>query len=97
MSENMQPLRQALRQTLRRSLRDMGEEDRLALAWPVACGSALAGRAEVVRYDEGILTLAVASREWLSEFEQLAALLTSDLRRVSGVQLAAIHFELRQK
>ena len=43
----MQGMRDLLRGSLGRSLRELPEEDRLMAAWPVACGSALAGHAEV--------------------------------------------------
>jgi hypothetical protein len=42
----MERMRDVLRGSLGRSLRALPEEDRLAAAWPVACGSALAGHGE---------------------------------------------------
>src|ERR1700751_152482 len=44
----MQGVREVLRGSLGRSLRALPEEDRLAAAWVVACGPALAERAEVL-------------------------------------------------
>ena len=47
----MQGMRDVLRGALGRSLRELPEEDRLMAAWPVACGSALAGHAQVMYLD----------------------------------------------
>ena len=41
----MQRMREMLRDSLARSLRELPELDRLAAAWPVACGPALAAHA----------------------------------------------------
>jgi hypothetical protein len=52
----MERMRDVLRGSLGRSLRELPDEDRLAAAWPVACGSALAGHSEVLYLDaEGVL------------------------------------------
>ena len=41
----MQRMRELLRGSLARSLRELSEQDRLAAAWPVACGPSLAAHA----------------------------------------------------
>ena len=48
-----------LRGTLGRSLKAMREEDRLAAAWPVACGEAMAEHGEVVGYEDGVVRIVV--------------------------------------
>ena len=40
----MEGMRELLRKSLARSLEGMREEDKVAAAWPVACGKAMAGR-----------------------------------------------------
>lgn len=86
-------MRDMLRGTLARSLRALPELDRLAAAWPVACGSALASRGEVVDYSEGIVTIKVSSAEWMQPLGQMRLVLQSDLTRIAGVPVTAIHFE----
>ena len=44
----MEGMRELLRGSLGRSLQAMRPEDKLAAAWPVACGKAMAERGEVV-------------------------------------------------
>jgi len=90
----MQRMRDLLRGSLARSLRDLTPEDRLAAAWPVACGSALAGRGEVLRLDEeGVLHIGVIGPEWLRQFLAVRSQLAADLARISGVAISGIHFE----
>jgi hypothetical protein len=92
--EYMQAMRDVLRGTLGRSLRTLSDEDRLAAAWAVACGPALAARAEVLHLDEDrVLHIRVLQAGWREQFVQMRTMLTDDLRRIAGVQLRTIHFE----
>lgn len=87
-------MRDLLRGSLARSLRDLSPEDRLAAAWPVACGSALAGRGEVLHLDaEDVLHICVTGAEWMRQFLDIRSQLAGDLARISGVALSGIHFE----
>jgi hypothetical protein len=90
----MQRMRDVLRSSLARSLRELPDEDRLAAAWPVACGPALAGHGELLHLDaEGTLHVRVAGAAWMRQFQQMRSALASDLGRIAGVQLIGIHFE----
>lgn len=87
-------MRDVLRGTLRRSLRTLSDEDRLAAAWVVACGPALAERAEVLGLDEDrVLHVRVLQAGWRDQFAQMRTMLTEELRRIAGVRLQTIHFE----
>ncbi|HEY4010086.1 MAG TPA: DciA family protein [Acidobacteriaceae bacterium] len=90
----MQGVRDLLRESLGRSLRSLPEEDRLAAAWPVACGAALAARAEVLGLDaDRVLHVRVLEPGWREQFLQMRSMLTEELRRIAGVRLETIHFE----
>ncbi len=92
----MQNMRDLLRSSLGRSLRDLSDLDRLSAAWPVACGSILASRAEVTALDEdNVLHVRVTSQEWMQQFQQMQGVLASDLGRIARVRLSGIHFELK--
>lgn len=91
----MQRMRDVLRDSLGRSLRELSEEDRLAAAWPVACGSALAGQGQLLHLDpDRVLHILVASQLWMQQFLHMRSALANDLARISGVPLAALHFQL---
>jgi Dna[CI] antecedent, DciA len=90
----MQRMRDLLRGSLARSLRELPGEDRLAAAWPVACGPALAVHGEVLHLDEeGVLHVRVTGREWFQQFLDIRSTLAADLARIAGVKLHGIHFE----
>jgi hypothetical protein len=90
-------MRDLLRTSLGRSLRELPELDRLAAAWPIACGSALASRAEVAALtDERVLHITVASPEWLQPFLHTRTSLQHDLARIAAVRLTGIHFEVKR-
>jgi hypothetical protein len=87
-------MRDMLRGTLGRSLRALSDEDRLAAAWAVACGPALAERAEVLGLDEErVLHVRVLQPGWRDQFAQMRMMLVEDLRKIAGVRLQTIHFE----
>lgn len=89
----MQGMREVIRGSLARSLRLLSEEDRLASALPVVCGSALAGHCEVARLDEDrTLHVRVDSAEWLISAISMKNVLQHDLQRVAGVPLSGLHF-----
>jgi hypothetical protein len=90
----MQGMRDVLRASLGRSLRTLSEDDRLAAAWTVACGPALAARGEVLGMDgERVLHVRVLNAMWREQFAQMRSMLTNDLRRIAGVRVETIHFE----
>ncbi len=89
----MQNRRDLLRGTLGRSQRPLPALDRLAASWPVACGSALAVHGEIAGYDNGVVRVIVSSPEWMQPLSQMKLVLTSDLARIAGVPVTAIHFE----
>ncbi len=87
-------MRDVLRTALGRSLRTLSDEDRLMAAWAVACGPALAARAQVLHLDEErVLHIRVLQSGWRDQFAQMRTTLTDELRRIAGVRLQRIHFE----
>lgn len=89
----MQRMREVIRGSLARSLRLLSEEDRIASALPVVCGSALSGHCEVLHVDtERTLHIRVDSPEWLAPLLGMKEILQHDLQRVAGVSLAGVHF-----
>ncbi len=93
----MEDMRAVLRGALGRSLAGLTEPDRLAAAWPVACGRAMAAHGEVAGYFEGTVTVAVSDAAWLSQMMSMRSLLQNELARVAGVKVTAIHFEMKKR
>ena len=92
----MEAMRELLRGSLRSSLSGMREQDRLAAAWTVACGHAMAEHGAVVGYEAGVVRVEVAGAVWMRQMISLGGVLEREMARISGVPVAAIHFELKK-
>ena len=91
----MEGMRDLLRGSLGRSLHGMRDEDKLAAAWPVACGKAMAERGTVVGYADGVILVEVADGAWLRQMMSMQGQLAGEMGRIAGVQVRGIHFEVR--
>ena len=73
----------------------MREEDRLAAAWPVAAGKAMASHGLMAGYADGVVRIEVEDGAWLRQMMSMRRQLTADLARIAGVQVREIHFEVK--
>ncbi|MDQ2832363.1 MAG: DUF721 domain-containing protein [Acidobacteriota bacterium] len=78
---------------LARSLEALREEDKLAAAWPVACGPALAQRGIVTGYSDGVVRIEVVDEVWMGQMMSMRTQLTGQLAQIAGVKVREIHFE----
>jgi Dna[CI] antecedent, DciA len=92
----MEAMRELLRGSLGRSLRDLRDEDRLAAAWTVACGRAMAERGVVVGYENTIVRVEVADAVWMRQMMTLRGVLEREMAKIAGLPVAGIHFELKK-
>ncbi len=88
----MQGIRDLLRGSLGRSLDALSPLDRLAAAWPVAAGHAIAQHSTVTALDCGTAVLTVPDPGWRQQLQSSAQQLQGELARVSRVPLTAILF-----
>ena len=86
-----------LRSSLGRSLSALDAVDRLAAAWPVACGRAMAEHGEIVAFFEGTVTVAVSDEAWLRQMMTMRGQLQNEMGRVAGVKVTGIHFEMKKR
>ncbi len=91
----MEGMRGLLRGSLGRSLEAMQEVDRLAAAWPVACGSAMAGHGEVVAYSDGLVQIEVTDTAWLQQMQSMSEILRREIGKIAGVAVTGIHFKVK--
>lgn len=92
----MEAMRELLRGTLAKSLRGAGDEDRLAAAWTVACGSAMAERGQVTGYEDGRVRVEVADAVWQRQMIALGNVLQREMERISGLPVRGIEFHLKK-
>lgn len=89
-------MRGVLRGALARSLKAMREEDRLAAAWPVACGATMAGHGEVVGYADGVVQIVASDRAWMQQMQSMSGVLERELGKIAGVRVSKIHFDVKR-
>ena len=91
----MEGMRGLLRGTLGRSLKAMPEVDRLAAAWTVTCGAAMASRGEIVALENGVVHVQVTDRAWLYQMESMREMMVRELGKIAGVAVSGIHFQVK--
>jgi hypothetical protein len=89
-------MRDLLKGSLGRSLGSLRDEDRLAAAWPVACGKAMAERGVVVGYADGVVRVQVEDGAWLRQLMSMREQLAREMARIAGVRISEIHFERKR-
>lgn len=92
----MDNMRELLRESIARGLSSLSEEDRLAAAWLVVCGRAMAGRGTVTGYSEGTVEVEVSSSAWLEQMKSMRAELAAELAKIAGVPVTGIHFVVKR-
>jgi predicted nucleic acid-binding Zn ribbon protein len=92
----MEGIRDLLKRSLGQSLNSLRDEDKLAAAWPVACGKTMAERGTVVGYDDGVLRVQVEDRAWLHQLMSMRGQLAREMARIAGVMVSEIHFEMKR-
>ncbi len=90
----MQGMRELLRSSLGKSLSALTPADKLAAAWPVACGRSMAEHGMVMEYADGRVTIEVSDSTWMQQMLAMRGQLTAELRRIASVELREIHFQM---
>lgn len=93
---SLEGMRDLLKESLGRTLGALSDEDRLAAAWPVACGKAMAERGTVLGYADGVVRIQVENRVWLRQLMSMRGQLAGEMSRIAGVRVSEIHFEMKR-
>jgi len=91
----MQRASAGLEKIVAESLHRAPAEEAPLLAWPLACGSAVADRTRAVRFSEGILRVEVADAGWRKELQALAPQYVAAINRYVGEGVRRIEFVVR--
>ena len=89
---DMQPIASALESVVSRSLRKTPAGDGPLLAWPLACGSAVAARTRALDFHDGVLRVEVADAGWRRELQALAARYVAQINKFCADDVARIEF-----
>ena len=66
------------------------------IAWPLACGIAVAEKTRAVGFNDGILTIEVPDSVWRTELREMSSKYLAALRQLLGSSVQRIEFILRQ-
>ncbi len=92
----MEPIAPEMEKIIAGSLRKAPSAEAALLAWPMACGSAVAARTQATEYSHGTLRVEVPDPAWRSELQHLAPRYVAVLNRyVKGV--SRVEFVVRPK
>ncbi len=67
------------------------------LAWPIACGQAVAARTSALDFDDGILRVEVPDAGWRAELRSLAPQYLAVINRYTGSSVRRIEFVVSGK
>jgi Dna[CI] antecedent, DciA len=65
------------------------------LAWPLACGSAVAARTTALSFEKGVLRVEVPDAGWRAELKHLAPRYLAVVNRYSANSVSKIEFVIR--
>ena len=91
-STAMQHVRPTLRKIFTGILCLQAEEDAPLLAWPLACGSAVAQKTMAIRYGDEELTVEVHDAAWKNELQALTPRYLAALRQITVQPVTSIKF-----
>ena len=95
-SNPVEPIATTLEKIIAGSLGKAPSEEAVLLAWPIACGSAVAARTRAIEFSAGVLRVEVPDSAWRAELQHLAPRYVYALSRYAkGV--IRIEFVVRRK
>jgi hypothetical protein len=78
------------------SLRHVPPAEAPLLAWPLVCGSAVAGRTRALEFAGAVLRVEVPDAGWKREMQNLAPRYLATLNRYAGQKVERIEFVIQR-
>lgn len=91
----MEPIASTLEKIVTSSLKRGKSDEGALLAWPLACGSAVAQRTQPLSFRAGVLSVEVPDAGWRVELGHLAPRYLVAINRYSPVAVDRIEFVVR--
>jgi predicted nucleic acid-binding Zn ribbon protein len=90
----LQPVGAELEKVVARSVRKAPAGEGPLLAWPLACGSAVAERTRALEFIGGVLRVEVADAGWRTELQAFAPRYVAVINRYVAENVARVEFVL---
>ena len=84
-----------LASVITKALRHVPVDESVLLAWPVACGSAVAERTRAVAFAGGVLQVEVSDAGWRRELSALAPRYLAAVNKYSQAKVERIDFVVK--
>jgi predicted nucleic acid-binding Zn ribbon protein len=91
-NHDMQAIGNGLESVVSRSLRKAPPGEGPVLAWPLACGCAVAQRTRAIEFRDGILQVMVPDSGWRRELQALAPRYLAQINKFCTDDVARIEF-----
>jgi len=88
----MQPPRAGLEKIVLDALRRTSPQETPVLAWPFACGPAVAQKTRALSFEDGVLTVAVADAEWRAQLTDMAPEFLARINQLAPSRVERLHF-----
>ena len=93
----MEQARGTLKKLVVDAVRRVPAEEAPGVAWPFACGTAVASKTEVLEFKDGVLRIGVPDARWRSQLQDMARQYVSMLNEYSGQKVTRVEFVVRDK
>jgi hypothetical protein len=93
----MEQIAPALEKVVLNSLHRASALDAPLLAWPLACGSAVAERTRAMEFSRGVLRVEVPDPGWRAELQHLAPRYVAIINRYKVGTVSRIDFVIRRE
>lgn len=84
-----------LESVISKALHQAPATESVLLAWPVACGSAVADRTRAVGFASGVLRVEVTDKGWQRELTALAGRYVAAINRYSAARVERVEFVVK--
>jgi hypothetical protein len=81
---------------LSKALHRVPPSESALLAWPVVCGSAVAGRTRALTFSGGVLSVEVSDKGWRDELAALAPRYLAAINKYSAAPVNRIEFVVKR-
>jgi len=89
---DMQAASESLEKVVARSLRKVPAGEAPLLAWPLACGSAVATRTRAIEFRDGVVQVEVPDAGWRRELQALAPRYVAQINRYVADKVRRVEF-----
>ncbi|HTD24023.1 MAG TPA: DUF721 domain-containing protein [Terriglobales bacterium] len=88
----MQPMRTGLEKIILEALQHTPPQEAPVLAWPFACGPAVANKTRPLSFADGILTIEVADANWRAQLMDMAPQFLGRINQLVSLKVERLRF-----